>query len=66
MKAQKPGLTLIDGDQSTLRRKVVDDLLHFRSAAARETLDRLSRRGNLRPVSATDASSDTPPLLRAR
>jgi hypothetical protein len=66
MSSEKSGLTLIAGDQASLRRKLVQDLLHFRSVEANETLDRMSRRGKLRAVSVPDVSGDTPPLPRAR
>jgi len=66
MNSKKPELTLLAGDQATLRRKVVQDLLHFRSREARETLDGLARRGQLRQVTDPSACADTPGLPRER
>lgn len=67
MNSKKPELTVVAGDQAALRRKVVQDLLHFRSSEARQTLDQLARRGELRSVSESarehstcDGSSEHP------
>jgi len=66
MNSKNTELTLVDGDQATLRRKVVQDLLHFRSNEARATLDTLSRRAVLRSVNEPDAYDEMQQLPRAR
>lgn len=62
--SNKPTLALLEGGQDAIHREIVQDLLHFRSAEARQKCDRLRWRADLRSGSdlpAPNGGDEAPP-----